>query len=179
VYNPLPRARTQQVTVPLDVSAGVTVMSLSSSADGASASVVPSDLLPNGNKLSESSAAFVLTFTATEVPALSTATFLIRVSDHVSSSAAVAVPRTPVALDAASLPVSISSDKVSVTFHPATGLLESITRLDVLGADGAPLTAQVSQDFGYYKSFGSPGNDFYLSVPYPLFVPVSSSVCIC
>jgi hypothetical protein len=152
VYNPLPRVRSQQLTVPLDVSAGVTVLSLGASSDGASVGVVPSDLLPNGNKLSESSAAFVLTFTATAVPALSTATFLIRVSDHVSTAATVS--RAPVP---ASLPVSIASDKVSVTFHPATGLLESITRLDVVGADGAPLTAKVSQDFGYYKSFGSPG----------------------
>lgn len=159
VYNPLPRTRSQQITVPVEVSAGVTVLSLATGAD-AEAAVVPSDLLENANKVTSASAAYLLTFTATSVPALGTATYLIRVSDR-SAQGTTTVARTPVPADAGS-PLTIASDKVKVSFNAATGLMDSITRLDVTGADGQPLSAQVSQDMAYYKSFGSLGTRAYL-----------------
>ncbi len=45
--------------------------------------------------------------------------------------------------------------------------METVTRLDVLPADGKPLSAQVSNDLAFYKSFGSPGHvtDSGLTVP--------------
>ena len=46
----------------------------------------------------------------------------------------------------------------------ASGLLESVTRLDVVDASGSALSAQVSQDFAYYKSFGSPGKCLLVSL---------------
>jgi hypothetical protein len=53
--------------------------------------------------------------------------------------------------------LTVSSDKVSVSFNTKTGLMESVTRLDTVAADGSALTSHLSQDFAYYKSFGSPG----------------------
>eukprot|EP01032_Pedospumella_encystans_P011646 gene11646-13532_t len=153
VYNPLPRARTQQVTLPLNTHARVSVFSVGETA------LVTSDLLANQNQVTAESAPYSLVFSAQNVPALGSAVFLVRLADK----STVSQVDTPAVLKAEKVPaeagphLTVSSDQVTVTFNAATGLLESITRLDVTGAEGKPLTAQVSQDFAYYKSFGSPG----------------------
>ena len=158
VYNPLPRARTQQVTLPLNTHARVSVFSVGETA------LVTSDLLANQNQVTAESAPYSLVFSAQNVPALGSAVFLVRLADKSAASQTDA----PAVLKAEKVPakagphVTVSSDQVSVTFNAATGLLESLTRLDVTGADGKPLAAQVSQDFAYYKSFGSPGTRLLL-----------------
>jgi hypothetical protein len=163
VYNPLPRTRSQQITVPLNAGSGATVLALRGCEAGkcdadAAQLLVKSDLLENANKVTTSSAEYLLTFNAADVPALGSASYLIRVSDRSSAAADVTqvTPRTKVATEA-SAPLTISSDKVTVSFDAVTGLMDTITRRDVTDADGSPLSAKVSQDFAYYKSFGSPG----------------------
>ena len=48
-------------------------------------------------------------------------------------------------------PVVIKNDKVSVTFDANTGMMTQISRVDI------PVSASVTNDFFYYKSYGSPG----------------------
>ena len=156
VYNPLPRARSQQITLPINTHARASVFS--------GTKLIPSDLLENQNKVAESSAPYSLVFTAQNVPALGSATFIVRLADK-SEPVAVGTPvRAEKIADKAGPQLTVSSDKVSVSFSVATGLLESVTRLDVVDASGSALSAQVSQDFAYYKSFGSPGKCLLVSL---------------
>jgi len=154
VYNPLPRTRTQQVTLPLNTHAHVSVFSVGETA------LVNSDLLANQNQETSDSAPYSLVFSAKNVPALGSAVYLVRLADKSSSAAQVeasAVRKAEKVPTEAGPHLTVSSDQVSVTFNTATGLLESLTRLDVMNKEGKPLSAQVAQDFAYYKSFGSPG----------------------
>lgn len=160
VYNPLPRARSQQVTVPLNTNAHVTVLSVpqgGSALQHDALRTVPSDLLPNQNDVSEDSSLYNLVFTATNVPALTAVNFVVKVSAHTGPGSAALLQAQKVAATATAPYLKVSSDKVEVSFDAATGLMESITRRDVHAADGGVLTAKVSQDLAYYKSFGSPG----------------------
>ena len=160
VYNPLPRTRTQQVTVFLSGDSAIAPHASVTAADGA---LVAVDIFPTAPSSPNPAAApWSLVFVATNVPALSSASFRLHVRKSplaeealkAKISTAVRVPLAA-ANDADRKPLVVGLDKVSVSFDRATGLLSSITRLN---GDGRPaVSAQVTNDLGYYASFGSPG----------------------
>jgi lysosomal alpha-mannosidase len=179
VYNPLPRAvRGAQVEVLLSSDAPVLVTSLSTGVG------VPSDLLPNVDVLrpnqpaGAAAAPFVLFFQSDEVPALGSALFSVQLLSEAEGGEKGAEERAKskdarvsrvakqqrIARAAAGDPspmLTVSLDRVEVAFDKRTGLLASITRLDQQQplSEGAPqsVSAMVTNEIGYYTSFGSPG----------------------
>lgn len=172
VYNPLPRTRSQQVGVSLNTDAAVVVTEITGGHEHA---VVPSEMVPNQNRVTMDSAMWTLVFTAKHIPALTSSRFLLRLSAHPtnarSEDAATVLKTEKLSPFTQQQPFKngvitdghriISNDKVAVHFNANSGLLEKIVRVDTLDQDGKPLSADVSQDFAFYKSFGSPGSLVY------------------
>lgn len=152
LYNGLARATSQHVTVPLSAEAvqvGVTVTQLSSAGkvSPAYAEIVPSAPSPNAD-----AAPYVLHFTAEQIPALATSVFELRV--HSSPLAAKVLQAETWS---AGHPLRISNDDVTLEFDRLSGRLQSATR--TVGEESVSI--ELSNDMGYYTSFGSPGQTGY------------------
>jgi hypothetical protein len=145
VYNPLARARTSQVTVPINFPAAKVSL-----ADGSDTSV-QSTVLPSNNQSPNANAApFVLTFTAEALPALSTKGFYVEVMEDTSSTGPVAAKSASVRSMETDDEITLTNGIVTVVFDKTTGLMSSITRNDLNN-----ISASVSNDLGYYLSFGT------------------------
>lgn len=158
VYNPLPRSRTEQVSVYLSdiVRSPLVRVSVSalSSGDNVQAKLVPSDVMPTAPFSPNPSAApYTLVFSAENLPPLSSTRFLVRLDDYssITDKSAESAVATEEYVEEVGEPLVISNDKVAVTFSRATGLMTSISLSD------GTASAEVSNELRYYKSFGSPG----------------------
>jgi hypothetical protein len=131
-----------------------------------------------------SEAVAMLVFQADDVPALSTARFVIRMqkaaaatattettSDSAFSAAQVLKEHSSTEAVSTGL-VEITNGEITVSFDPDTGLMKSIARRVFVGGDEngvrskkghgyeedvPTISAAVTNAFAYYKSYGSPG----------------------
>lgn len=165
VYNPLPRTRSQQVSVFLSdeaVSGGasrVSVYALDLPADSPFGKKITADLVPTApGSPNPSAAPWTLLFTASNIAQLSTSRYLIRLDSATPPTATLYRADAPKGPE---LDLVISNDLLSVTFSRSTGLMKSITRRDL------NISAEVSNDIRSYKSFGSPTNADSLEVSVP------------
>lgn len=161
-YNPLPRTRTQRMSVFLSDTAvsglfhtglfrksHVSVFRVDKP-DSEPVLVKSSLVQSTTTSPNPSAAPWTLYFDAENVPALSTSRFLVKIGEPTNVEAAAELLTVA---DEKSLEdhFTLSNDKVSVSFNKKTGLMETITRLDT----ATPVTASVSNDLAYYNSFGS------------------------
>ena len=151
VYNPLARARSQQVTVILssDLLSSKTKINVISMdpTDKNKNEQVAFDVLPDKNSKSN---AVNLIFTA-KAGALSTSKYLIQTMES-NDYTSVSAEKSVVGSSVEGVYTTITSDLLSVSFNQDTGLMEYISRLDY-----DDVKAKVSNDLKFYKSFGSPG----------------------
>jgi len=97
-------------------------------------------------------APWTLIFTATSVPALGFARFIVKVTASATQPSKHSVTeREDTKVRASSGLVVAKSNKVAVTFDAATGLMSQVERLDT------GVTAAVSSDLLYYVAYGSTG----------------------
>lgn len=151
VYNPLPRSRTTQITVPLSASHAAV---LTDEMKPLMAQVLPSSPPPNANDpdAAARAAPFELVFTAEGIPALATTRYVVRVGSVAGQEHLAAVSRAENVHLGVDVPVVVQQGNVRVTLSGATGKLTSLERLDL---DGARVS--LTEDIAYYKAFGSPG----------------------
>jgi lysosomal alpha-mannosidase len=143
VYNPLARSTSSQITVPISFPTAKV-----STTDEVPV-IVQSTVSSNPGLSSNTAAApYLLTFTAPSLPALSTQSFIVEVMVDLASPVAESSTVSVVETDSE---ITVSNLVVAVVFDKQTGLMKSITRMD-LG-----ITADVSNDLEYYLSFGSGG----------------------
>ena len=190
VYNPLPRSRSQQISVMLsdlyknEEKADASIMNISVYAvrfdsNGVDLTAVPNEVYRNVPLTDNANAADLTTvFNAPDVPAMSTALYVLSVNRAVVVDSAIpsSNPSEPEVVklqkadeEASSLSeesFSISNDVVSVSFSRRTGLMQSITRRDSeTDFSSSKVTTTLTQDLKFYESFGSPGTKGYKATP--------------
>lgn len=156
VYNPLPRARSQQVTVflsseLLSSNTKINVLSIDSS-DKNKNIEVSFDIIPDKNP---STNTVSLIFTAS-ANALSTSTYIIQTKENALTDNNLSSVEKSVGSSVNGVYITITNDLLAVTFNQDTGLMETIKRLDYDDVE-----ANVSNNLKYYKSYGSPGLEGY------------------
>jgi hypothetical protein len=114
---------------------------------------VASEIVVTAPKNGLTVAPMSLIFTAENVPALFFARYVVLLSPlaDVKGSLKIAKLRTPVRRAQSGGILSVSSDKLSVTFDQGTGLMTSVSRVD------KGISVKVTNDMYYYISYGSPG----------------------
>ena len=194
VYNPLPRTRSQQITVMLsdlyknkDKAPSALMMNISvyairydsKSLEGVELTAIPSEVYRNvplsSNQLS---ADLTAVFSAQDVPAMSTALYVLSVNKALVDNSAIpsSNPSEPEtvqlqksdakASSSSEDSFSISNDLVSISFSKSTGLMQAITRRDSeTDFSSSKITTTLTQDLKYYQSFGSPGAKGYTETP--------------
>ena len=158
VYNSLPRTRSQQVTVYLSPIKSMKPEVKALLTTGWT--IIPSDFIKNVPIASlPHSAPYSVVFSADNVPALAARQFLVTLNEVENDAAEIRASIPKKSLDT----LIVSTSQLSVTIDTDTGLLQSITRL-ATDSNDQEISAKVTQDLKYYKSFGSPGQ---LDYKYP------------
>ena len=151
VYNALGRSLTQHMTVLLSkeaVSIGVSVAAISGAGKS---NPVYAEIVPNPPSDNDLAAPFTLHFTAENVPALATTVFEVRVQPHPLSSLSAKLLKPE--MWARNDVLSISNEEVTIDFDRVSGVMKSARRK----SNNEEISIDLSNDMGYYTSFGSPG----------------------